>query len=58
MEHNYARVLDLQLNAKIKHFETNKHSINEENSTIRTSIHESIKNTKIPMMSRTGGFPH
>ena len=59
MEHNYARVLDLQLNAKNKTIENRKAMLNPyntEKNSINASANEILHQKKLAMMSRTGGL--
>ena len=56
MEHNYARVLDLQLNAKIKTIESKRTSLDACADQISQASLRNEPMHRIPMMSRTGGF--
>ena len=59
MQHNYARVLDLQLHAKNRTMQSRKASLNPystEKNTIEGSVNEVMHQKKLNGMSRTGGL--
>lgn len=59
MQHNYARVLDLQLHAKNQTIQNRKASLNPygtEKNSIEGSVNEAMHQKKLGGMSRTGGL--
>ena len=59
MQHNYARVLDLQLHEKNRTIQSRKESLNPystEKNNIDGSMNEVMHQKKLGVMSRTGGL--